>query len=291
LVYIRKKKIKGRDYYYAVHSTRVGNKVKKIERYLGINKPKKSDIIKLSKEYNSIKAFLDNNNESINKIKEEYQEFLETASSDELNKNEENIITLFTYDSNRIEGSKLTLKDTKTLLIDGITPREKPLRDIKEAENHKNAYLFIKEYNKDIDKSFIKELHKMLKENVSEDAGTFRDRQVVVGDLVPVKADMIKSEINNLIKWNRNNKDLHLIERVSIFHCIFERIHPFFDGNGRVGRLLMNYMFLRDGFPIVLIRNKNRRRYYNALRRADEGNYLFMIKYIYSELEKSCLWR
>ena len=287
-MFIRKKKVNGKYYYYAVKSTRIDGKVKKYERYIGLNPVPKKELKKYEKEFGQIKIFLANNKDKLDKIKKKYSEKINNASKDELANIEENIITKFTYDTNRIEGSSLSFKDTKMLLQEGISPKEKPIRDIKEAENHKRAYLFIKEYiSKDINEGFILQLHKILKGNITEDAGSFRDAQVRVGNLIPVNAKLVKTEIENLISWyNKNKKTLHALELATIFHCIFERIHPFFDGNGRVGRLLLNFILLKRKYPTVIVQNKNKRRYYAALQKADNGNYYYMLRYLFSEMEK-----
>ena len=291
LAFVRKKKIKGREYYYIVSSTKKDGKWGKIEHYVGINPPSEKDLRKYAEEFDSIKEFLFSKKEAIDRIKKDYLTKLKKGKKDELKNIEDEIITKFTYDTGRIEGSSLTYKDTKMLLQEGISPKEKPLRDIKEAENHKNAFLYMKKnLKKDINKKFILELHELLKKDVSEDAGKFRDAQVYVGDLIPIKASMIERELYNLISWYGENKRLHPLELGVAFHCVFEKIHPFFDGNGRIGRLLLNFILLKNNYPVVIIQNKNKRRYYNALRRADDGNYLYMIKYLFSELEKQKYW-
>ena len=202
-----------------------------------------------------------------------------------MNKIEEYIVTQFTYNTSRIEGSTLTLNDTNLLLNHGIVPGSKPFRDAKETENHKKAYIFMKKYSKDIDKNLILSLHKILKQDISEDAGSFRNAGVKVGNMIGLNHRLIHIEIGNLIKWYKK-AELHPIELVAQFHCTFERIHPFFDGNGRVGRLLMNHTLMRKGYPPVIIQNKNKKRYYNALIKGQKGNYLLMIKYLVSELER-----
>lgn len=287
-LFVRKKKIKGREYYYIVKSTRLNkNKWKKIEHYIGLNPPSKKDLEKYEMEFDSIKEFLLSKNTELERIRALYLNKLKKSTKDELMKIENDILIRFTYDTNRIEGSTLTYKDTKMLLQDGISPKEKPIRDIKEAENHKKAFVYMKNNIPiGITKELILTLHKLLKENVTEDAGIFRDAQVRVGELIPIKAEMVDTEIKNLILWYGKNKAMHPLELASVFHCIFERIHPFFDGNGRVGRLLLNFILLKTSYPIVIIQNKNKRRYYNALNRADNGNYLYMVKYLFSELEK-----
>ncbi len=292
MVFVRKKKINGKEYYYVVSSTRKDGAWKKVERYIGINPPSKKDLEEYAKEFDSAKEFLSSKKDVLFKIRQDYLNKLKTGKKDELKNLEEELIIKFTYDTSRIEGSSLTYKDTKMLLQDGISPKEKPLRDIKETESHKKAFLCMKENLKgDISKSLILEFHALLKKDVSEDAGKFRDAQVYVGSLIPVKASMIGQEINNLISWYKKNKKLHPLELAVVFHCIFERLHPFFDGNGRIGRLLLNFILLKSNYPLIIIQNKNKRRYYNALRRADGGNYLYMIKYLFSELEGQEYWK
>ena len=291
MVFVRKKKIKGREYYYIVSSTRINGVLKKVERYVGINPPLEKDLERYAEEFDSIKQFLLSKKKILDGIKQAYQNKLNTGKKDELRNIEEEIITKFTYDTSRIEGSSLTYKDTKMLLQQGISPKEKPIRDIKETENNKTAFLYMKDFKQDITKNFMLQLHQMLKKDLTEDVGQFRNANVYVGDLVPIKASMLEQELNNLISWYRKNKKLHPLELAAVFHCIFERLHPFFDGNGRIGRLLLNFILLRNKYPVVIIQNKNKRRYYNALRRADAGNYLYIIKYLFSEMENQKYWK
>ena len=287
-MFVRKKKVNGREYYYLVESTRIAdNKWKKIEHYLGLHAPEKKDLVAYATKFDKVKLFFANKKRILEEIKKNYQEKIKNATKDELFQIENEIVTQFTYDTNRIEGSSLSYKDTKMLLEEGISPREKPIRDIKEAENHKKAFLFMKNnLSQEISKELILHLHKLLKENVTEDAGTFRTGQVRVGMLIPIRADMIETEIQNLLAWyHENKKDLEPLELATEFHCTFERLHPFFDGNGRVGRLLLNFILLKEKYPIIIIQNKNKRRYYTALKKADDGNIVPMLKYLFSELE------
>jgi Fic family protein len=286
LVFIRKKKIKGREYHYLVQSTRVRGRTKKFERYVGLHPPSEKDIERFAQEFDAIKHFIGTKREALENIKARYNEKVRKATDDEMLAFEKELIIKYTYDTNRIEGSSLTYKDTKLLLQEGISPREKPLRDIREAENHVEAYTYVKsQLSSDISQSLILRLHAILKKGVSDDAGKFRTRQVSVGDLIPVGPKLIEQEIQNLISWYGKNKTLNALELAASFHCMFERIHPFFDGNGRVGRLLMNFILLKRRYPVIIVQNRNKRRYYTALRRGDDGNYLYMIKYLLSELE------
>ena len=202
-MFIRMKKIHGREYYYIVKSTRISNnRWKKAEHYIGLNLPSEKDLQAYEKEFSSIKALLDSKKEALKKIKANYKAKLRNSTKDELMKLEEDIISRFTYDTNRIEGSSLSYKDTKMLLEEGITPKEKPIHDIREAENHKRAFLHVKDnLHKDITKELILQFHGILKQNVTEDTGRFRNAQVKVGNMIPVKASMIETEVNNLLSW------------------------------------------------------------------------------------------
>jgi Fic family protein len=281
---IQKKKRNNKEYYYLVSSTRINGKVKKIERYLGLNYPTKEEIKKFKKDFNNTKLFLEQNKEKLEKIKNNNLKEIKNSSKDKLYREENEKIISYTYESSRIEGSSLTKTDTKLLLNNEISPKNKSIRDIKETQNHRDAYFFIKDnLKKEISKELILKLHAILKKDVTEDAGKFRDRQVFVSDLIPIKADLINNEIDNIIRWYKNNIEMHIFEKIVIFHCKFEKIHPFFDGNGRVGRLILNYMLMKENYPIVILKNKNKRRYYNALKKADDENYLYMLKYVFSE--------
>jgi Fic family protein len=288
MVFVRKKRINGHEYFYAVISTREGARVRKIERYIGVKAPTDEDLRRIGMESNQTKKYIDSIHAELETIRKAYQK---KRTKDELRQIEEELIITFTYDTNRIEGSSLSYKDTKMILRDGITPQEKPVRDVREAENHRDAYNFLKsKLTDDVTEGLVLELHRILKEGVTEDAGSFRSGQVSVGDLVPVKATRVREHIRALISWYQNNPGIHPLELTAIFHCDFERIHPFFDGNGRVGRLLLNYMLMKKGYPPLIIRNKDRRRYYNALRRADSGNYLYIIKLLFSEMRSMKYW-
>lgn len=283
---IQKKIRNDKEYYYLVSSTRIDGKVKKIERYLGLNPPSKKDIKKYEKDFNNTKLFLEKIKEKLENIKNKNINEIKNSSKDKLYREENEKIISYTYESSRIEGSSLTKTDTKLLLNNEISPKNKPIRDIKETQNHRDVYFWLKQnLKKELSKELILNLHALLKKDVTEDAGQFRDRQVFVSDLIPIKANMINNEIDNLIEWYKNNKEMHIFEKIVIFHCKFEKIHPFFDGNGRVGRLILNFMLMKENYPIVILKNKNKRRYYNALKKADDENYLYMLKYVFSEFD------
>ena len=174
-----------------------------------------------------------------------------------------------TYNSNAIEGNTLTLQET-ALVLQGVTIDQKPLKDHLEAVGYKEAFQYVEELAKQeraLSESDIKGIHNLVLADRPEDRGTFRRVNVrIAGALTnPVQPYLIESKIeellNDYITWR---KTMHIVECVALFHLRFESIHPFIDGNGRTGRLLMNQQLLKAGLPAVNIKFSDRKRYYDA---------------------------
>lgn len=174
-----------------------------------------------------------------------------------------------TYNSNAIEGNTLTLQET-ALVLQGITIDRKPLKDHLEAVGYKEAFQYVEELAKQ-DKPLtdfeIKSIHSLVLADCPEDKGTFRRVNVrIAGALTePVQPFMIEPKIQELLEDYKNwAETMHVVERVALFHLRFEGIHPFIDGNGRTGRLLMNLQLIKEGLPAVNIKYSDRRSYYDA---------------------------
>jgi len=174
-----------------------------------------------------------------------------------------------TYNSNAIEGNTLTLQET-ALVLQGITIDRKPLKDHLEAVGYKEAFQYVEEIAKQ-DKPLtdyeIKSIHSLVLANRPEDKGTFRRVNVRIAGAMtePVQPYLIEPKVKELLEDYKNwAKTMHIVERVALFHLRFESIHPFIDGNGRTGRLLMNLQLIKEGLPAVNIRYSDRRSYYDA---------------------------
>lgn len=174
-----------------------------------------------------------------------------------------------TYNSNAIEGNTLTLQET-ALVLQGITIDQKPLKDHLEVVGYKEAFQYVEELakqDKPITEFDIKSIHNLVLADRPEDRGTFRRVNVrIAGALTyPVQPFLIEPKIEELLSdYESWCKTMHIVERVSIFHLRFESIHPFIDGNGRTGRLLMNLQLIKAGLPAVNIKFADRRKYYDA---------------------------
>ena len=175
----------------------------------------------------------------------------------------------FTYNSNAIEGNTLTLKET-ALVLEGMTIDQKPLKDHLEAVGHRDAFLYIEDIAKQqlpLSEFVIKNIHSLVLMDQPEDRGVFRKIPVrIMGAYTePVQPYLIEPKITELLATNEERKaSMNAIERIARFHLEFEGIHPFIDGNGRTGRLIMNLDLIRCGYPPINVKFTDRRRYYDA---------------------------
>jgi Fic family protein len=181
-------------------------------------------------------------------------------------------ILSLTYHTNRIEGSTLTEDETAAVIFRNETIANKNLVEHLEAKNHQTSIKFLFDYlkiNKKINEDLILKLHGLLMNGIREDAGKYRQHGVrIVGANVPT-ANYIKVPelMKNLIK-EINNKKVDIIKRSTIVHSKFEQVHPFSDGNGRIGRLLLCAMLLLENFPPAVVEIKEKKIYLNYLRKS-----------------------
>lgn len=174
-----------------------------------------------------------------------------------------------TYNSNAIEGNTLTLQET-ALVLQGVTIDKKPLKDHLEAVGYKEAFQYIEELakqDKDLSEYDIKSIHNLVLADRPEDRGSFRRVNVrIAGALTnPVQPYLIEPKIEELLNnYKEWSKTMHIVECVANFHLHFESIHPFIDGNGRTGRLIMNLQLIKEGLPAINIKFADRKKYYDA---------------------------
>lgn len=175
----------------------------------------------------------------------------------------------FTYNSNAIEGNTLTLKET-AMALEGMTIDQKPLKDHLEAVGHRDAFLYVQDIaTKDmpISEGVIKNIHSLVLINRPEDKGTYRRIPVrIMGAYTePLQPYMVQPAMEGLLIENtKRAKTMNIIERIARFHLEFEGIHPFVDGNGRTGRIILNLDLIRNGYPPINVKFTDRKRYYEA---------------------------
>ncbi|UWY27762.1 Fic family protein [Flavobacterium sp. TR2] len=211
-----------------------------------------------------------------------------------LNKIRESLSLEWTYNSNSIEGNTLSLRETQMVIQEGITIKGKSLREHFETHNHDKAidYLYSivdEEYKlRSID---ILSIHGLVMRSIEEDfAGRIRNGGVRISgaNFMPPNANKVSDYLDELIEFiNTNPLNLNDIELATIYHHKLVWIHPFFDGNGRTVRLSMNLLLMRCGFPPAIILKNDRKKYYEALNQANNGNYQKLTLLMCQALERT----
>jgi excisionase family DNA binding protein len=185
-------------------------------------------------------------------------------TSGELKRLQDEFLVEFTYNSNAIEGNTLTLQET-ALALEGMTIDKKSLKDHLEAVGHRDAFLYVLSLVSDkavISERIIREIHSLVLMDRPEDKGVYRripvrimgaDHEPPQPYLVPVQMERL------LVGFSRDNR--HIIETAALFHLDFKGIHPFIDGNGRTGRLILNLMLMQAGYPPIDVKFTDKRKY------------------------------
>ena len=173
----------------------------------------------------------------------------------------------FTYNSNAIEGNTLTLRETD-LVLRGLTIDRKPLKDHMEAVGHKEAFDYVRELVKEqvpMSESIIKQIHYLVLADKKDDRGVYRRVPVHImgAQHEPVQPYLIQPKMEQLMIDDGSSTE-HIVTKLARFHIEFEGIHPFIDGNGRTGRLLVNLELMKAGYPPIDIKFTDRIAYYNA---------------------------
>jgi len=200
----------------------------------------------------------------------------------------------YTYDSNAIEGSTLTLRETRLVLEDGVTVSGKSLREHLAARNHPEAIRFVEELvegGRELDEVAVLQLHELILNGIEDDAGRYRVSGVRIAGATfsPPPSKDVRPLMLELVSWLKENpEELTPIELAAVFHHRLVRIHPFSEGNGRTARLLMNAVLMRYGYPfIVNVTSRERERYLRTLSEADMGNLPAFVNLIAMSVERA----
>lgn len=264
MAYIEKKKISGKTYYYLTTTERKGGRFKKTRKYLGT----KPDAKYLKQPKKIIPKLTRNEILAIETIRKHYsaKHPLDKSLWDE----EKERLVSFVYNTNAIEGNSLTLEETiKVLAGDKEIPKKKG-RDAREVTNMKKCVDFLFDYNGEISDDMILRLHKIEQEGIMQDAGKYRNVNVRVGRYICPDWKEVPKLMEEFVKWYHDAKsNLHPFELSCLAHLKFVRVHPFRDGNGRMARLLANFILLKNGIPLLNIFNDEKMLYYFMLQKYD----------------------
>lgn len=304
MVYIYKKPIGNNIYYYLRASEKKGKRlVTKDIAYLGssieevkINLDKLSKYKeKIRKSYKVLNTFLESNHflEKAKKLKIKQDNFLKDKTNEveacklhylevfnkspEITKKEifKNYVIEFAYNTASIEGNTINLEEARNLLNEGITPKDKTLREIYDLQNTEKVFFELLEKDKiELNHDLIIHIHDKLLDNIDERKGyRTTDIRVIHSNFDATPGKYVKTDMGLLLKWFKENENkVNPLVLAIVFHHKFERIHPFSDGNGRTGRMIANYLLLNKNFPPMIIHKKTRKEYLEAMREADEAN-------------------
>ena len=279
MAHIEKFKLKGKEYFKLVHNTRKGNKVLHKSKYIGDKLPSEKKLLVLKESFlkdvkkQGTKYFSKENLKKIESKKQEYTKQLKKLSQIEKENKLQEFMIRYTYDSSKLSGVDITLRQTFLILKEGIIPTEfKNLRIAKEIENHEKGFMLITNYNGVFNLDFIKRLHKTLMFGVNDEiAGKLRselkrDVKIAGTTYIPPKWNVLEKEIKEFFLWYKeNSRKLHPLELASLIHLKLISLQIFADGNSRLSRLLMNWLLWKRNYPLIDIPVEDLENYYNAL--------------------------
>jgi len=277
MAYVDRIKSGKKTFYYLGKTIRVSeDKWKKIRIKLGEKEPTREEIGKKLKElrleeykvYNQ--DYIDANKlEIIDDFKDVYNNHLKQIPKTIAEKEESDFVIRFTYNSNAIEGNRLTLRDTYLIIKEKQIPSGAPPKDYNEAINGREAFEFIKKYKGRLTTEFFEKLNGILTQNtgvVYPGRIRFFPVKIEGAEYTPPKPEEIKLLLKKMIKFYYENKrKIHPFVLACLIHARFVEIHPFEDGNGRTGRALMNWILMQAGYPKIFVPVKLRPKYYEAI--------------------------
>ena len=219
---------------------------------------------------------------------------LRPLSHDAVKKLLEDIRLRHTYHSDAIEGNTLTLQETKLVLEEGVTIGGKPLKDHLEAKNDAEAFdliVTLVQAKIPISQEIIQQIHEIVTRGILEESGKYRTKNVRITGSKTTPPSYLKI-LKLMEKYTSNIKKLklHPIKKATFIHHEFVRIHPFLDGNGRVSRLITNLYLMNQGYPPIILKKEDRRKYYQALQKADDSDVSPLANFIAHAIHEALMY-
>lgn len=291
----------GRPKYYLVKDVAVEGKRRKVRKYLGLVQPSAEELEAYRREYgpwleaqavaakSRITAeryrsrYLGDKLIALELVRHMNGAVRQHLSFSEISSYEQDFEIAYVQGTTSIEGNTLTRRQTADLLTEGIAPHSKSLREINEVQNFRQVIQYRRHYRGKVSADFVRTLHSMIMANIDfESTGQFRriDDVAITGcDLKVTPSALIRSELEAGISsfYRRLKQGYHPFEEAVLFHYKFEMIHPFTDGNGRVGREILNYMLMRSKFPRLLFPGRNRKEYLDSLRAGNRDDFATLV--------------
>ena len=303
MVSLQERKVKGNTYLYLNKSLRVGKKVIKLSRFLGkkselsqeqISQEKKKFILEIDKKtiffltalaqkkYDNLTyPLVLKEVEKIEEMNFKYKEIRRNLHKKDWEDIKQRFIANFVFESNALEGNSLTLKNFSRIVFEQRMEGSADLREINDAKNSYAVFSYLFSAKKDLTEEFIQEIHQKIMKNIDARIGYKQVPNIILGrNLRLTPPEEVSLQMREILVWYYAQKQkMYPLELAFRFHHQFEKIHPFADGNGRVGRMLLNYILIRGGYYPLIIRKNQREKYLKALTAADRGEYLPLMRF------------
>lgn len=288
MVSLTYKTINSKKYLYVEYSFRLPNgKIKKISKLIKNKEEENSKEVKnyfLKKQveayqkyaletYKRDTIFTEEQIKKLEQIKVEYKKIVKSFTKKQIKDILDRFTVNFTYESNAIEGNSLTLKDVTLILEENIVPKNKDLREVYETRNTREAHKLLFDNKIKINIRDIIKLQGIIVKDTGVSTGFKKlPNYITMRNLKTTPPEKVDKEMNDLLEWYEENKNkIHPLKLATEFHARFEAIHPFEDGNGRTGRVLLNTILLEYGYPPLIIRKTARVAYFSSLEAFDKG--------------------
>ena len=266
-----------------------------LNRWLGEKAvPHKSHILVIQRFYKDIIGIQPLSKSEIAKLLREVDRYKIPNIYKVIRKNQplqEDLTLELTYNSNTIEGTTFTKKETEAVIFDHATVTDKSLEEHLAAINHAQALsdIFAEKYTGAVTEKTLKGFHKTIMQGIRSDAGSYSTLQRGIRgvSLILPHPEDVPEEMARFLHQLKQREKTHPLEKIAQAHADFEAIHPFGDGNGRVGRLLITLQLLRLNYPPALIENKRKTDYYEALEFAQRHSLTHLIKFLVEEIRES----
>jgi len=297
MAFVKKTVKNGKAYYDLVESVRVGGKPKhRFIAHLGTRKPGDDELVMINmnlKGNDRVDAkkplLTPNERKEIDALNRELRKRIGEYSELEMDNWKKRFSSDFIFNTNAIEGSTITREETELILETGQMIEGKSLREIYEVDNMSEAIRFMNAYKGDISEKFIKVIHAIVQKNIDKETlGKYKRVPNYIGKHYPTHPIFVERRMREELSWySRNIKKVHPFELALLMHLKIVMIHPFTDGNGRVARLIQNFILQKNNFVPMIYSNENKMQYYVALSLAGEGKLRPFVEFTVSEWKRT----
>ena len=302
MVFVQERKSKGNTYIYLDKSIRLEKKVFKISQYIGkkgeVSQKKLDEAMKkfsldiddkvitflvktIRKRYKQTYPFSIKELKKIEEMNLKYKEIKKALTKKDWEDVKERFVANFVFESNALEGNSLTLKNFSDIIFENKIASSTDLREVYDAKNSYAVFSRLFTAREEITEAFIIRLHKKIMKNIDERTGYKKIPNIILGrNMKLTSPENVEKEMKNLLMWyHKYKKTIYPLELAFTFHHKFEKIHPFADGNGRVGRMLLNYILMKHGYYPTIIRKTHRNAYLKTLQAADNGQLVPLMRF------------